>query len=259
MIDTNVYFSRWPFRRLPGDELPALVTKLKARGVTQAWVGSFDALLHRDVAAVNARLAQDCQMPSDVQLVPFGAVNPKQPDWKDDLRRCHDVHHVRGLRLHPNYHGYKLDDPAFVELVKLATERGLIVQIALRMEDPRTQHPLVSIPDVDPAPLIKQLAELPKARVQLLNGLTVVRADLLDKLVALGNVSVEIATLEGVGGIQKLLSHVPLDRVLFGSYFPFFAWEAAELKLRESNLGEAQRAAISRGNAEKLLGATNGN
>ncbi len=36
IVDTNVYLSRWPFRRLPGDEPADLVAKLRSRNVTQA-------------------------------------------------------------------------------------------------------------------------------------------------------------------------------------------------------------------------------
>ncbi len=259
MIDTNVYVSRWPARRLPADDTPALLEKLQAHGVTQAWVGSFDALLHRDVEAVNDRLAEACQRKQavalipfgTVNLVPFGTVNPTLPDWEEDLRRCHEVHRMPGIRLHPNYHGYKLDDPLVARLMKLAADQGFVVQLAARLEDPRTQHRLLSVPDVDLTPLVKLLPDHPHLRVQLLNALSGLRPDLLDQLIAAGHVTVEIATLEGVAGIDKLLTHVPLERVLFGSYCPFFAWEAAELKLRESSLGEGQRLAITQGNAEK--------
>ena len=59
MIDTNVYLSRWPFRRLRGDEPGELVEMLRRVGVTEAWAGSFDGVLHKDIASVNARLADD--------------------------------------------------------------------------------------------------------------------------------------------------------------------------------------------------------
>jgi uncharacterized protein len=57
IIDTNINLSRWPFRRLKGDETPDLVRWLRSRNVTQAWAGSFDRLLHKDIGGVNARLA----------------------------------------------------------------------------------------------------------------------------------------------------------------------------------------------------------
>jgi len=253
MIDTHVYLSRWPARRLPGDQTPQLVEKLRAKDVTQAWAGSFDALLHRDIAGVNLRLARECQQHGDGLLVPIGAVNPALPDWQDDVRRCQEEHGMPGIRLHPNYHGYKLSDAVFGKLLELAAERQMLVQIALRMEDPRTQHPLLVVPDVDAAPLAALVAKLPNLRVQLLNAPIVLRPDVLDKLIAAGNVSIEIATVEGVEGITRLLAHCPLERVLFGSYFPFFAWESAELKLKESPLAEAQRMAITRDNAATLV------
>src|SRR5207237_2062570 len=94
LIDTNVYLSRWPFRRLRGDETPELVAMLRSRGITQAWAGSFDALLHKDIAGVNARLAEDCARRGEGLLLPFGAVHLSLPDWEEDLSRCHEVHRM---------------------------------------------------------------------------------------------------------------------------------------------------------------------
>ncbi len=143
IIDTNVYLSRWPFRRLHGDEPEQLVAKLIENNVSQAWAGSFDAILHEDLSAANARLAADCRAYGKGLLLPFGSVNPALPDWQEDFRRCHENHKMRGIRLHPNYHGYTLDNPRFGELAALAARTGMVVQVVLSMEDERTQHPLV--------------------------------------------------------------------------------------------------------------------
>lgn len=253
MIDTNLYLSRWPARRLPLDDTATLVAALKTHGIKVAWTGSFDGLLHKDIGGVNARLVGECKSHGDGALIPFGSVNPTHPDWDEDLRRCGEQYKMPGIRLHPNYHGYKLDDPRFTKLLEQAEQRKLLVQIAIRMEDPRTQHRLLTVADVDPAPLVDLLPKFPKLRVQLLNGLNSVRPDLLDKLVAAGNLSVEIAMLEGVAGITNLLKTVPLERILFGTYAPFFALQSALGKLQESALGEQQRAGIATENAAKLL------
>ncbi|MGV3755847.1 MAG: amidohydrolase family protein [Verrucomicrobiota bacterium] len=253
IIDTNIFLGRWPFRRLPLDDAALLAKTLRERGVEQAWAGSFDALLHHDVDGVNGRLAALCQRTDEKLFLPIGTVNPALPDWEEDLRRCHEKYRMRGIRVFPNYHQYKVSDAAFVKLLKLATERGLFVQLAVSMEDERTQHPLVQVPHVDLAPLVEVLKTMACVRLQLLNAFRSLRPDLLLKLVNAGHVSVEIATLEGVAGIEGLLKQVPVERLLFGSLAPLFYFEAAVLKLQESKLSAVQEQAIRRENAVKLL------
>jgi hypothetical protein len=252
-VDVNVNLGRWPVRRLPGEEPAQLAARLRSRGVTQAWAASFDGLLHKNLAAVNARLAEDCQRHGRGWLLPFGSVNPKRPRWEEDFRRCAEVHRFRGLRLHPNYHGYRLDDPALARLLRMAAEHGVIVQLALVMEDERMMHPLLRVEPVDPAPLAELVRQTPGLRLILVNALRTLRGELLRTLVAAGDVSVEIAMLEGVGGLAVLLEAVPAERVLFGSHAPLFYFEAAELKLKESPLGAPQRRAIRHENAQRLL------
>jgi predicted TIM-barrel fold metal-dependent hydrolase len=254
LIDTNVSLSRWPCRRLPLDETPALVTRLRSQGVKQAWAGSFDGLLHKDIASVNARLAEDCHKHGRGLLVPFGSVNPRLPDWDDDLRRCHEEHKMPGVRLHPNYHGYKLEEPAFAKLLDVARERGLIVQLVVTVEDERMQHPLMRAAHVDVAPLLGLLASRSDLRIVLLNWSRGVASALLTKLSVAGQVYFDIAMLEGVGGVANLLKQVPTDRVVFGSHAPFFYLESAVLKLKESVLSEPQLASIRTDNARRLLG-----
>jgi predicted TIM-barrel fold metal-dependent hydrolase len=253
LIDANVSLGHWPSRRLPCDESAALVSKLRGDGVTQAWAGSFEGLLHKDLASVNARLATECRQYRRRVLLAFGSINPKAPDWEEELRRCAEEHRMAGIRLHPNYHGYKLDDPDFARLLGAAAERRLIVQLALAMEDERAMHPLLRVESVDPAPMGEVLKQIPGVKIVLLNALKVLRGESLRKMIAAGEVYVEIAMLEGVGGVGTLLGQIPPQRVLFGSHAPFFYFESARLKLQESALTDEQLELIRYKNAQRLL------
>jgi predicted TIM-barrel fold metal-dependent hydrolase len=255
LVDSNVYLSRWPFRRLPYDKTARLAQMLKREGVVRAWTGSFDALLHRDISAVNVRLADECAAVGGGLLVPFGAVNPTLPDWEEDLRRCHEVHRMPGIRLHPDFHQYSLDDPRFTRLMELATARRLIVQIALGMEDPRTRPPNAMFATPHPGPLADLLPKMPGARVVLLNFFREFGYNrvLLVRLNGLPQVSFDMATVEGVDPLKGVLDSVGSIRLLFGSYAPYYNFDSSRLKLQESELSADQLAAIRHGNASALM------
>jgi predicted TIM-barrel fold metal-dependent hydrolase len=112
------------------------------------------------------------------------------------------------------------------------------------------QHPLMRVPDVDTKPLLELLSTRPELRVILLGAL---RGKAITQLIRAGNVYLEISTLEGLGGISKLLSRVPSDRILFGSHCPFFILESAIFKLQESELLPPIANAITHENARRLL------
>lgn len=255
MIDVNVNLFRWPYRRLLGDDPESLVVRLRARGVTQAWAGSYEALLCRDMAGVNLRLAAACSQVGSGFLLPFGCINPKLPDWREDLRRCHETHRMAGIRLYPNYHRYSLDDPLCTQLLSDAADRKLIVQIALSMEDTRTQ--LTVIQPVDPSPLAALLERLPHLRVVLLNegGWTDDDAgESIAKIRKAQNAFFDIAMNEGVGGLERLIAATSSTRVLFGSHSPFFYFESAWLKVRSAALPSDHEQALCEGNARALIG-----
>lgn len=253
--DTNVTLGDWPVRKSWVKSPADLVARLRRHGVTAAWTANVEAVLHSDLAGANARLAETCARDGAGVLVPFGTVNPTFPDWADDVRRCHEVHRMPGLRLYPGYHGYTLDDARFARLLDAAARRGLLVQIVLTLEDERSQNPVLTSPAVTAAPLPELLAKLPAARVQLLNATSRLLAPanpLLARLAGLG-VGVELATLEGVAGLEGLLAKLPDLRIAFGSHTPYFYFEAALLKLQESALTAAQLQAIRSGHARQLL------
>ena len=257
MIDTNVDLFPWPFRRLAGDEPADLVARLRQKGVTQASAGSNEALLQRDVSAVNTRLAAACRQHGPGFLVAFGTVNPKQPDWQEDFRRCREVHRMVGIRLHPDYHGYTLDEPFVSALFGLAASHKMVVQISYGSEDPRTQFPLMMVPPVNLTALPGLVRSNPGLRVQVLNlghwggpGVTH-----MNELLKLDNVYFDIAMTEHVGGVGELIASTSPSRVVFGTHYPFLYFESALLKVQEAGLTPDQAHAVLEDNARTLLKA----
>jgi predicted TIM-barrel fold metal-dependent hydrolase len=79
----------------------------------------------------------------------------------------------------------------------------------------------------------------------------------LPPLVQAGRVFFDLAKLELIEGLAKLLQRVPVERIVFGSYSPMFYFESTMLKLRESALGESQIRQILEQNARRLVAASN--
>jgi predicted TIM-barrel fold metal-dependent hydrolase len=260
IIDTNVNLFDWPFRALKYRHTKALVAKLKRHRIIEAWAGTFEALLSKDIDGVNTRLAAECREHGPGFLIPFGSVNLAWPDWEEDVRRCHEVHRMPGLRIYPGYQPFDLDHPGMESLVKMADERGLILQVVFGMEDPRVHHPIINVGPVTFAPLLKVIKSAPNAKIQLLHFSGSSPGDDLSQFMTNPNTVMDISRLEGngaigrmIGSIQGLPSARAVERLAFGSHAPYFPVETALLKLMESPLDAQQLEAIMQRNARRLL------
>jgi hypothetical protein len=261
IVDTNVNLFEWPFRKLKYGETPALVAKLQKHRVIEAWAGSFEALLHKNINMVNERLTTECREKGAGLLRPFGTVNLAWPDWEEDLRRCHETFNMPGVRIYPGYQPFDLSHPGLKGLVAATRERGLLLQIVFGMEDPRVHHPIITVGSVLATPLIDVLKTEPQAKVQMLHFSGNIQGTDLRALMTGTSATIDISRWEGNGAIGRMIgtapgsqgARVPVERVLFGSHAPYFPIETALLKLIESPAGTEQLNAIMQGNARRLL------
>ena len=191
-------------------------------------------------------------------------MNLAWPDWEEDLRRCHEVYKMQGIRIYPVYQTFDLDHPDFTRLVELATARKMIIQVVGDMEDSRHHHPIVNIRSMSMAPIIDVMKKIPAARIELVYWNHRVPSGLLAKLIAETNVLFDTSRVEGAGEVGRLIegiswtgakTAIPVDRFLFGSHAPYFPLEANIIKLFEHPLSVEQIVAIMNGNARKLLQA----
>jgi predicted TIM-barrel fold metal-dependent hydrolase len=251
----------WPFRTLKYRDTKVLVAKLKKHRIIEAWAGSFEALLSKDMNGVNARLAAECLEHGPGFLIPFGSVNPAWPDWQEDVRRCHEVHKMPGIRIYPGYQPFDLDHPGMESLVKMTSERGLVLQVVFGMEDPRVHHPIINVGPVTFGPLLRTVNGTPNAKVELLHFAGSSQGGDLSQFMTKPNTFMDISRLEGNGAVGRMIgsvsglpsARVPVERIVFGSHAPYFPVETAILKLIESPLDVQQLQAIMQGNARRLL------
>lgn len=260
IIDTNVNLFQWPFRSLKYRDTGRLVAKLRKHRIVAAWAGNFEALFAKDMNSVNEHLAAECRQHGAGFLIPFGSVNLAWPDWEEDVRRCHEIHNMPGLRIFPGYQPFALDHPAMESLVRMTTERGLVLQVAYGMEDPRVHHPIINVETVSLGPLVRVLEVVPEAKVQLLHFPASSPGGDLSRFLTFPNTVMDISRLEGNGALGRAIrsvaglpaARVAVDRLAFGSHAPYFPLETALLKLMESPLDAPQIQAIANGNARRI-------
>ena len=256
IIDMNAYLGHWPFRQLRYNTTATLLELMDAKGIDRAVVSSASAIFYKNSQAGNEQLAGDIRQHRD-RLIPFAVINPTYADWKYDLQTCVREFGVKGLRLYPNYHNYRLSDTSCRELVKAASEHGLLVSIPIRATDRRQSHWLVDIPDV----LLEDVAQLvkthPDTQFILLNGIGYLNSPLGQQNSNLPqNYFIEISRLSAVlqSEIRQLLNNLGSDRVVFGTGMPFNYPDPALVKLEVLEATEDELEAMRWRNTARLLG-----
>ena len=256
ILDVNAYLGPFAFRRLRHNQAGSMLELMDRKGIDKAIVSSASAITYRNTQPANEDLAAEVASHRD-RLIPFGVVNPFYAGWRDDLKACHETLGMKGLRLYPGWHHYKLADASCHDLIQDATERGMLISIPLRVEDARNRSWLVDVPDVPHAEVLELIKAFPKARFILINGLGFVGGPLGKKDNGLPeNYQIEISRIDSVLGNEmgRLIDNLGPSRVVFGTGMPFSYPDPALLKLEVLKASQDVKDQILAGNAAKWLG-----
>jgi uncharacterized protein len=255
IIDVNAYLGHFAFRRLRHNTAASLLRLMDARKIDRAFVSSAGAITYRNAQSGNEEIDGEVGPHRD-RLISCAVINPAYAGWEDDLEACHERFGMRGVRLYPGWHGYKLSDPRCHDLVRAAGARGLIVSIPIRVEDPRQRSWLVDVPDVSLDDVAALLRACPDARFLLLNGNGYVRSPLGRRGGDLpANYRIEVSRLTALldNEIAALVEALGPGRIVFGTGMPFSSPDPALLKLEVLAVGpEAKEKILWRNAAEWL-------
>jgi uncharacterized protein len=255
VIDVNAYLGHFAFRQLRHNSADGLLRLMDRKRIEKAVVSSASAITYRNAQSGNEEVAAEVKAHRD-RLIPFAVINPAYSDWRHDLRVCQEEFGMRGLRLYPNWHRYKLDGVECLELVRAATARKMPVSIPFRVEDRRQQSWLVDVPDVSQQDAIALVRAMPDARFIFGNGSGFTSSALGRKENGLPlNYWIEISLLTALvaNEIGQLIRNIGEDRILFGSGMPFHYPDGALLKVEVLDVPAAMKEKIARGNAKRLL------
>jgi uncharacterized protein len=244
-IDVNSFLGAYPFRKLPGTSVEALLQAMDRVSVDQAWVSHLPSVFWRDPAAGNPWLYQTAERHQRLRPVP--AIHPGLGGWQDLVREAR-VRSAPAVRCDPTHYGL---DPAGSEMRSLVTRcaaENIPLMMAVRLEDARQRHPNDRAPEL-PAAAVRALVRTdPSVR------LIVTHADRgLIEEVHFGSTPEESSRIwwdvSWVWGppedhLETLLQTIGAERFVFGTGQPLRLPETSVAKLDLLGLTLEQRNAI---------------
>jgi predicted TIM-barrel fold metal-dependent hydrolase len=255
IIDVNAYLGPFAFRSLRHNTASGLLALMDRAGIDRAVVSSAAAITYRNPQPGNDEVAAQIRSHQN-RLTGLAVLNPAYAGWRDDLTVCHRQFGMRGIRLYPRWHNYRLTDPACQELVHAATDLGMAISIPLRVEDRRQGSWLVDIPDVDRDEIARLVAVCPHARFILVNGSGFVASPLGRKnngLPANYVIDTSLLTAELSNEIGQLIENLGEERVVFGTGIPFHYPGPAFAKLEVLDRPDGVKDRIRWQNASSFL------
>lgn len=184
------------------------------------------------------------------KLIPFGSVFPFSDDWESELERLKE-NRIKGIKLHPDYQQFFVDDERLFPIYKKIESLGFIL-VFHAGEDFGFAPPYKSTPE-----RLRKVVEFIETPVVCAHwGSLSMGEDVLKYLCDIDNCYFDTAF--GYGTMPKdmalrILDKKGTDKILFGSDSPWNApsWDVGMIKTMGLSSDEEEK--IFYKNAEKLL------
>ncbi len=184
-------------------------------------------------------------------VIPFGSVHPDAPDWEAEMERIASLG-LRGIKLHPDYQDFDMDEPRILPLFKKARDLGLCVTVHAGFDPLSPDHihctPKACRQVLDACPGLKLiLAHMGGMRLW----------DEVERYLVGAPVWLDTACCAGaIDPIQlkRIIQSHGADKILFASDCPWSDPRREKAMLEALELPQAQLEEIFSGNICRLLG-----
>jgi len=254
ITDATGWVGTYPFRGIPNSSLDDLEAKAAALGIGRVVVSPFDSLFWQN--NLDGFRAWSDRLGGRERLEHWPVVNPAMVGQIGCIETLVQRENIRGLRLLPNYHGYRLSDPCVEPLMRVADTCGLVVQLFQRIADERW-HWMLHTPAVAWEEIAGFLTKYPGHRI-LLSGSNTFSAA-AKHIRRMPHLYVDISRMRGpVFAVEKLLADLPAERIIFGSLWPIQIIEATLWQVQAARVPEETKRAILHENFNALVAGSRG-
>jgi uncharacterized protein len=184
-------------------------------------------------------------------IVFFGGVHPEDPEWENTIETICDAG-LPGVKMHSEFQRFALDTTEMIPRYKMLAEAGLIVLFHMGDE--------LFVPcekRATPAMLAHLLEKVPDLRVIAAHGGAFRQwSDFIDRVAGHPRVWIDTAFLPGYisqDTWEKVIEAHGIDRVLFGSDYPWMSQEKVSEFIKSSACSSEELEKISVTNAAALL------
>jgi len=185
-----------------------------------------------------------------VSLIPFGSIHPEFADYKSEIDRLHSAG-IKGLKFHPDYQAYFVDDPHMMDVYGYAASLGMILLFHTGLD-----IGLRSVVRCTPDRLINVVKALAGAKIVAAHMGGYKYADLTEEYLIGQNLyfdtSASLSTLPKKQALRMIRNH-GADKILFATDGPWFDAGKDIVYIKSLGLTAGEREAIFHGNAERLL------
>jgi predicted TIM-barrel fold metal-dependent hydrolase len=185
------------------------------------------------------------------RIVPLPSIHPQSPDPVGQVRQVAEAGLI-GIKLHPYYQDFDLDDESLLPLLRALDELGLLVvcHTGFDFAFPRDRR-------ADPVRIRRVLDRVPTLKLitshmGAWDDWDEVERHLIGLPITM-DISLSFELLGRERARAMILAH-PADRVLFGTDSPWASQAQTLEALRALQLGEEREQAILWRNAQSLLG-----
>ncbi|MEM2561422.1 MAG: amidohydrolase family protein [Candidatus Bathyarchaeia archaeon] len=250
IADVNAFLGDWPFRSLRGDVNSLLKLMAKCK-VDVAFVSSLNAIFYKDLEEANLRLWHNLK--GVRALIGVCTINPSFPESIEHLDKCVSEMGMVGVKIHPNYHGYSLEDNSVNQFFEECSKKDVPVIVPLRIQDERIHHPSSKVPPIPVAQIISTAKRNPSLKVIVCNARSNEINEIFTKANDLKNLYVVFSWVQSLNFIEKMVKKVGCDRMLWGSNFPLNYIEPTLHQIIESNIENSEKEKILSENAKKIF------